>query len=100
MLAVPVMPHATENATENSHICGDCDRRFRINWGLSHHRRTCQTRNNTRTDSKDTQEVLNVETSSQNSVTIEDNLTMLCAKYIWGRYKDYDFEKHLTFTKK
>ena len=69
---------------------------FRTNWGLSQHQRTCQARNNTSTDSKDAQEVLNVKASSQNSVTIEDNLTILWAKYIWGRYKDYDFEKHLS----
>ena len=56
----------------------------------------CQTRNNTSTDSKDDQEVLNVEASSQNSVTIEDNLTMQWAKYIWGGYKDHDFEEHLS----
>ena len=37
---------------------------------------------------------MNVEVSSPNSVTIEDILTILCEKYIWGRYKDYDFEKH------
>ena len=38
--------------------------------------RTCQTRSNTRRYSKYAQEVLNVEASSQNSVTIEDNLTI------------------------
>ena len=41
---------------------------FRTNWGLSQHQRTCQARNNTSTDSKDAQEVLNVKASSQNSV--------------------------------
>ena len=41
-------------------------------------------------------EVLNIEASSQNSVTIEDNLAIPCTKYIWERYKDYDFEKHLS----
>ena len=48
------------------------------------------------TDSRDPQEVLDAETSSQNSVTIEDNITMPRAKYIWGRYKDCDFEKYLS----
>ena len=41
---------------------------FCTNWGLSQHQRTCQARNNTSTDSKDAQEVLNVKASSQNSV--------------------------------
>ena len=90
------MPYITENATENSHKCGDCDQSFCTNRGLSQHQRTFQTRNNTSTDSKDAQEELNVEVSSQNSVTIEDNLTIPCAKYMWGRYKDYDFKKHLS----
>ena len=76
------MPYETENVTENSHICGSCDRSFCTKRGLSLHQRTYQTRNNTYTDSKDAQEVLNVESASQNSVTIEDNLTIPCAKYM------------------
>ena len=44
---------------------------------------------------------MNVRESSQNSVSIESNLTMPCAKYIWGSYNDYNFEKHLfTFYEK
>ena len=66
---------------------------------MCQHQRTCPTRNNTRTGSKDAQEILNVEVSSKNSVTIEDDLTMLCAKYIWGKYNDYDFEKHFRLRK-
>ena len=49
------MPYATENTTENSHICGDCDQSFRTNLGLSQHQKTCQTKNNIRTDSKHAQ---------------------------------------------
>ena len=33
-------------------------------------------------------------------MTTEDDFTMPCAKYIWGRYKDYDFEKEAVFWKK
>ena len=90
------MPYITENATENSHKCGDCDQSFCTNQGLSQHQRTFQTRNNTCTDSKDAQEELNVEASSQNSVTIEDNLINTMREIYGGRYKDYDFKKHLS----
>ena len=76
------MSYVTQNATENSHIIGDCDRI----WGLSQHQRTCQTRNYDCTDAKNAQELLIVEALRQISVTIEDNLTR--AKYIWGRYRD------------
>ena len=30
-------------------------------------------------------QALNVEILSKNSATIEDNLTISCAKYIWGK---------------
>ena len=73
----------------------NCDQSFCTNQGLSQHQRTCKTRNNTRTDSKHAPDVLNVQASSRNSETTEDNLAIPCAKYVWGRYKDYDFEKHL-----
>ena len=68
------MSYATENVTENSHICGSCDRSFCTKRGLSLHQRTYQTRNNTYTDSKDAQEVLNVESSSQ-KITILRNIS-------------------------
>ena len=88
------MSYATKNATANSHVCGDCDSRFRTNQGPSQHQRKCQTRSNTCTDPKDAQDVWNVEASSQNSVTIEDNFVIPCTKYI--RYKDCNFEKYLS----
>ena len=73
------MTYATENATENSHICGGCDRSSHTNGGLSQHQRTCQTRSSTRKDSRDDQAVLNVEVLSQNSIIKEDNLSIPCA---------------------
>ena len=96
VLAVQVIPYATENPTENSHICGYCDRSFPTNWSLDQHRITCQTRKNTLADPKDAQELLNTEAQSPNSVTTKDNLTMPCVIYIWGMYKDSHFEKHLS----
>ena len=53
------MKFTMENSTEYSHMCGDCDRSFRTNWGFEQHQRTCHIRNNARSDSKDAQEVLN-----------------------------------------
>ena len=76
------MLYAMQDATENSHIIGDCD----WIWWLIQHQRTCQTRNYDCTDTKNAQELLIVEALRQNSVTIEDNLTG--AKYIWGRCRD------------
>ena len=90
------MSHATENATENMHICDDCDKSFHTKQGFSQYQRACQTRNNSRTNSKDAQEVFNVKASSQNSVTIEVNFTIPCTKYMWRRYKYYNFEKYLS----
>ena len=50
---------------------------------FTQHQRKYQIRKkNSCTDPKDAQEVWKVESSSQNSVTIEDNLTIPCMKYI------------------
>ena len=96
VLAVQVIPYGTENATKNTHIWCVFHQSFCTNQGLSQHQGTCQTRSNTHTNSRNTQEVLNVEASSQNSAAIEDNLTISCAKYTCRRYEDYDFEKDLS----
>lgn len=54
----------------------------------------------TRADPRNTEEVLNVNASSQNSTTAVDKRLVLCTRYVWGKHKAYDFEKlYLPFTK-
>ena len=80
MLAVYVMPYAAENSTANSHIHNLCGERAR-SFHTTSKKMSNQKKNNC-TDPKDAQEVWKVESSSQNSVAIEDNLTIPCMKYI------------------
>ena len=83
------MSSASENATEKSHICCNCDRSFHSICSLKQHQRSCQSRNNTPTDHESTETIEDSQFSA-------DKPSTQSVKYIWGKYKDHEFEKNLS----
>ena len=89
------MSSASENATEKSHIYCNCDRSFYSSHGLKQHQRSCQSRNNTPTDRESTETIEDSQFSTKTSISA-DEPSKQSVKYIWGKYKDHEFEKHLS----
>ena len=89
------MSSASENTTEKSHICSNCDRSFHSNRGLKQHQRFCQSRNNTPTDRESTETIEDSQFFTKTSISA-DELSTQSAKYTWGKDKDYKFEKNLS----
>ena len=89
------MSSASENATEKSHICCNCDRSFHSSRGLKQHQRSSQSRNNTPTDRESTETIEDSQFFTKTSISA-DQLSTQSVKYIWGKYKDHEFEKNLS----
>ena len=89
------MSSASENTTEKSHICCNCDRSFHSNRNLKQHQRFCQSRNNTPTDRESTETIEDSQFSTKTSISADEPSTQ-SVKYIWGKYKDHEFEKNLS----
>ena len=89
------MSSTSENATEKSHICCNCDRSFHSSRGLKQHQRSCQSRNNTPTDRESTETIEDSQFSTKTSISADKPSTQ-SVKYIWGKYKDHEFEKNLS----
>ena len=89
------MSSASENTTEKSHICCNCDRRFHSSRGLKQHQRSCQSRNKIPTDRKSTETIEDSQFSTKTSISADEPSTQ-SVKYIWGKYKDHEFEKNLS----
>ena len=88
------MSSASENTTEKSHVCCNCDRSFHSSRGLKQHQRSCQSRNNTPTDRESTETIEDSQFSTKTSKSADEPSTQ-SVKYIWGKYKDHEFEKNL-----
>ena len=89
------MSSASENATEKLHICRNCDRSFHSSRGLEQHQRSCQSRNNTPMDRESTETIEDSQSSTKTSI-LADKPSTQTLKYIWGKYKDHEFEKNLS----
>ena len=89
------MSSTSENATEKSHIRCNCDRSFHSSCGLKQHQRSCQSRNNTPTDRESTEAIEDSQFSTKTSIS-GDKPSTQSVKYIWGKYKDHEFEKNLS----
>ena len=87
------MSSASENTTEKSHICCNCDRSFHSSRGLKQHQRSCQSRNKIPTDRKSTETIEDSQFSTKTSISADEPSTQ-SVKYIWGKYKDHEFEKN------
>ena len=80
------MSSPSENTTEKSHICCNCDPLKP--W-------SCQSRNNTPTDSESTETTEDPQFSTKTSKSADEPSTQ-SVKYIWGKYKNHEFEKNLS----
>ena len=89
------MSNTSKNASEKSHICSNCDRSFHSSRGLKQHQRSCQSRNNTPTDRGSTETIEDSQFSTKTSISADKPSTQ-SVKYIWGKYKDHEFEKNLS----
>ena len=89
------MSSASENATEKSHICCNCDRSFHSSRGLKQHQRSFQSRNNTPTDRESTETIGDSQFSTETSISADKPSTQ-SLKFVWGKYKDHEFEKNLS----
>ena len=89
------MSNASENATEKSHICCNCDRSFHSSRGLKQHQRSCQSRNNTSMNRESTGMIEDSQFSTKTSKSADKRSTQ-SVKHIWGKYKDHEFEKNLS----
>ena len=89
------MSSASENTTEKSHICCNCDRSFHSSRGLKQHQRSCQSRNKIPTDRKSTETIEDSQFSTKTSISADEPSTQ-SVKYILGKYKDHEFEKNLS----
>ena len=86
---------ASENTTEKSHTCCNCDRSFHSSRGLKQHQRSCQSRNNTPIDRRSTKTTEDSQFSTKTSISADEPSTQNM-KYIWGKYKDHEFENNLS----
>ena len=89
------MSSASENTTKKSHICCNCVQSFHSSRGLKQHQRSCQSRNNTPTDRESTETIEDSQFSTKTSKQADEPSTQ-SVKYIWGKYKDHEFEKNLS----
>ena len=89
------MSSASENAMEKSHICCNCDRSFHSSRGLKQQQRSCQSRNNTPTDCESTETIEDSHFSTKTLISADKRSTQ-SVKYIWGKFKDHEFEKNLS----
>ena len=89
------MSSASENTTKKSHICCNCVQSFHSSRGLKQHQRSCQSRNNTPTDRESTETIEDSQFSTKTSISRDEPSTQ-SEKYIWGKYKDHEFEKNLS----
>ena len=89
------MSSARENTTEKSHICCNCNRSFHSSRGLKQHQRSCQSRNNTPTDRESTETIEDSQFSTKTLISADEPSTQ-SVQYIWGKYKDHEFEKNLS----
>ena len=89
------MSSASKNSTEKSHICCNCDRSFHSSRGLKQNQRSCQSRNNTHPDRESTETIEDSQFSTKISTSADEPSTQ-SAKYIWGKYKNHEFEKNLS----
>ena len=84
-----------KNTTEKSHICCNCDRSFHSSRGLKQYQRPCQSRSNTCMDCENTEMIKDAQFSTKTSKSADEPSTQRL-KYIWGKYKDHEFQKNLS----
>ena len=89
------MSSASENTTKKLHICCNCDRSFHSSHGLKQHQRSSQSRNNTPTVRESTETIEDSQFFTKASKSADEPSTQ-SVKYIWGKYKDHEFEKNLS----
>ena len=65
------MSSASENATEKSHICCNCDRSFHLSRSLKQYQRSCQSRNNTPTDRESIETIEDSKFSTKTSISAD-----------------------------
>ena len=68
------MSSASENTTEKSHICCNCDRSFHSSRGLKQHQRSSQSRSNTPTDRQSTETIEDSQFSTKISKSADEPL--------------------------
>ena len=78
-----------------SHIYVVTDRSFHSSRGLKQHQRSCQSINNTPADRESTETIEDAQFSTKISKSV-DEPSAKSVKYIWGKYKDHEFEKNLS----
>ena len=71
------------------------DRSFHSSRGLKQHQRSYQSRNNAPTDHESTKTIEDSQFSTKNSISA-DEPSIQNVKYIWGKYKDHQFEKNVS----
>ena len=96
------LPKASTDANGDSHICAECDRRFRTNRGLNRHLRSCYLKNkmtNVQTSYERNEDDAKDQTSDDSNIEIPD-ISTLSLRYKWGNYQDYLFERNLSLVYK
>ena len=92
------LANASTDANGDSHVCAECDRRFRTNRGLNQHLRLCYLKNkitDVQTPYERKEDKANDQTSGDSNIGIHDILTP-SLQYKWGNYQDYLFERNLS----
>ena len=89
------MSRASKNTTEKLHICCNCDRSFHSSRGLKQHQRSCHSRIKMPTDRESTEMIEDYQFSAKTSISADEPSTQ-SVKYIWGKYKNHEFEKNLS----
>ena len=92
--------NASTDANGGSHVCAECNQRFRTSRGLNQHFRSCYLKNKINDVQKPYEKKkdgANDQTSDDSNIEIQD-ITAQSLRYKWGNHQDYLFERNLSLT--
>ena len=92
--------NASTDANGGSHVCAECNQRFRTNRGLNQHFRSCYLKNKINDVQKPYEKKkdgANDQTSDDSNIEIQD-IPAQSLRYKWGNHQDYLFERNLSLT--